>query len=163
MLHVLQLQSNRVFRVSRASPSSPSAKLISIKHAAAKKPSGKRFFLQVSGTHKYKARECYGELRSVASTGFGPLSPFGGRFLSVGTIKECTEGLNQVLEVSTADKVDVDVHYANVLLTSEALLLEFRYKTDIDESSCHSIRLHQHYGGSSIMCYSLLVAFHKHD
>ena len=53
------------------------------------------------------------------------------RFLSVGKIEKSTDSLIQELEVSIAEKVDVDVNNANLLLSSKSLLLVFRYKKSI--------------------------------
>lgn len=128
MLHTSQLQSNRVFRVLRGGSRPPSARLTSLRHAAPKRPSGKSFILQVTGTFKFTARRCCGELCSTASTGFGPLTPFDGKALRLARTAIMNNGLGQELEMTTAQKLDVDVDRANALLASGELLIDFRYK-----------------------------------
>ena len=126
MLHILQLQSNRVYRVSHGGLRPASARLTSLQHAAPKRPSGKSFILQVTGTFKFTARRCCGELCSTASTGFGPLAPFDGKALRLARTARIDNGLGQELEITTAQKLDVDVDSANALLASGELLIDFR-------------------------------------
>ena len=126
MLHTSQLQSNRVYRVSHGGSRPPSARLTSLQHAAPKRPSGKSFILQVTGTFKFTARRCCGELCSTASTGFGPLTPFDGKALRLARTANIDNG--QELEITTAQKLDVDVDRATALLASGQLLIDFRYK-----------------------------------
>lgn len=128
MLHTSQLQSNRVFRVSHGGLRLPSARLESLQHATPKRPSGKSFILKVTGTFKFTARRCCDELCSTASTGFGPLTLFDGKALRLARTANINNGLGQELEVTTAQKLDVDVDRANSLLASEELLIDFRYK-----------------------------------
>ena len=94
--HVLQLQSTRVFKATCGQPSTPAAKLISIKHAASQRPSGKPFLLQVSGPVKFKARKCYGKLCS--RNGFSSPCPCWESFEGLQSSRQCpgsgTGGVN---------------------------------------------------------------------
>lgn len=126
---MLQLQSIRVYKMTHGTPSPPAAKLVSVKHAAPKKPSGRRFLLQVSGTCKFTARKCYGELCSVSTTDCDPLAAFDGKALRVCKAGLNNDGLGQELEVSTAEKLEVDSDNANALLACEPCALTLRMKT----------------------------------
>jgi hypothetical protein len=80
----------------------------------------------VLGTFKFTARRCCGELCSTASTHFGPLTPFDGKALRLARTADINNGWGQELEITTAQKLDVDVDRANALLASGELLIDFR-------------------------------------
>lgn len=126
--HVLQLQSTRVFKATYGQPSPPAAKLISIKHAALQRPSGIRFLLQVSGTCKFKARKCYGELCNTASTEMdSPALTLAGKALRVCKATDNVLGQELEVSVSTTEKLTVEIDNVNTLLAAEELCFEFRY------------------------------------
>ena len=149
---MLQLQSIRVYKMTHGRPSPPAVKLVSIKHAAPKKPSGRRFWLQVSGTCKFTARKCYGELCSVSTTDCDPLAAFDGKALRVCKAGLNNDGLGKELEVSTAEKLEVDSGNANALLAyalSLGMKTNYMKLLDICSESTSSC--------SSIYCSSVLI------
>ena len=146
---LLQMQSNRIFKVAHNRESGASAKLMSIWHGAAQKKSGETFFMELEGKCNLTPRQSCGELcvprnneavlgsspaasplsnQSDASQDYGCLQCFAGKALRVSWLSSKATQTRIQLKVSVTPAVRVDIDQANSDLASEEhpLLLEFR-------------------------------------